>query len=471
MTAQHVATTPYPLQCEVVFPKSSQLPGEVLSRWSDSNIELPAMVVRPQTEEDIVSAISLAKQQRLTLIPGNGGHGSFVPITSKTLYLDLKKFNSIILDKQAGTVRIGGGASTGNVIKTVTDQGYYTLWTNSNAVGYVGSILGGGNGVMNGLHGFMVDAVESIELITADGRKLDVSASSKGEEKALFNALCGAGHGLGIITSIVMKVFPLKSLNMVNDSIWVRKLVFPPTAIDAAVQAFMRLGQPDPALNVVMVFARAPPAAPVPGAPMILLTASYYGPPNEGERAVGALFDSEITGKALNAETVMVPMAIANNAYDIMNVHGGYKDIYSCFVNSVTAGTLKTSFHRWVQVGEQHQDAKPTMAIWSQFNVQKITEFGQCAEGRDKFLGVRGRGILTNLVAWSQTPETKEAVDRFRDEYMELARSDDSGQPRTFANNQHPGIGLEELFPKEKIPELKRVKSTWDADRLFWSPF
>ncbi len=57
MATSGFATTHSPLQCEVVFPKPSQSPGEALSRWSNKNIELPAMIVRPNSEEDILDAI------------------------------------------------------------------------------------------------------------------------------------------------------------------------------------------------------------------------------------------------------------------------------------------------------------------------------------------------------------------------------------------------------------------------------
>ncbi|KAI9146911.1 FAD-linked oxidoreductase azaL [Paramyrothecium foliicola] len=160
----------------------------MVSRWSDHNVELPAMVVRPNSKQDIVDSIMFARNSNLTLIPGNGGCASWVPITTKTMYLDMKNFNNVVVNQSSRTVRIGGGASTGETIKTVVAAGYYTLWCNSNAVGYVGSILGGGISPFTGLHGFLIDAIEAIEIITTDGKVREVGPSSEGDEKALFNA-------------------------------------------------------------------------------------------------------------------------------------------------------------------------------------------------------------------------------------------------------------------------------------------
>ncbi|KAH7110389.1 hypothetical protein B0J13DRAFT_578026 [Dactylonectria estremocensis] len=459
------------LSCQVIVPRPNQAPRETISRWSDHNVELPAMVVRPNSKQDIFDSIKLARNNKLTLLPGNGGCAPWVPITAKTMYLDMKNFNDVVVDKSSGTVRVGGGASNGEVIKTVVAEGYYTLWCNSNAVGYVGSILGGGIGPFTGLHGYLIDAVESIELITTDGQILDVGPSSEGEEKALFNALCGAGHGLGIIISVVMKVFPLEILNMTENCIWTRRVVFPSTAIEAAAKAFTRFSDPDPHLAINMVFSRALPSTPALGPPIITLTVSYYGPPNEAEQAAAVLFDQNIIGKAVEAETFLVSVATANDRNNHMNVHGGFKDTWSCFVSSVDGAVIKDSFERWVQVAERDQDAKRTLVLWGQFNTNKAFSLGQSPEGQGKFLGVRDRGVFTNMVKYADTLESNKALDQFCYHHMEIARRRDSGPPRMLANNRRPGMNLQELYSKEKITELKRVRQVWDAEQLFWSPF
>ncbi|KAH8879684.1 FAD-binding domain-containing protein [Thozetella sp. PMI_491] len=461
-----------PLSCEVVTPDpSSQSPRDVISRWSDNNVELPALIVKPHSEDDIIDAIRLAKEKGLTLLPASGGHGSFVPVTPKTLYLDLKAFNSVVVDKEAATVRVGGGATTGEVIKAVTDQGFYTLWPNSNSVGYVGCILGGGNGVINGHHGFMVDAVESFQLISADGRKAEVDLSSTGEERALFGALCGAGHGLGVVTSVVVKIWPLAGLAMRDDSIWTRRLIFPPSAIDLAADTFARFVDPPPALVVTMLFMRAPPNAPAPGAPMIMLSGSYYGPPEEAEQAASRLLDENLSGKAIKAETVFVPMATANNTFEVLNMHGGHKDICSRFLHSVETATLKTSFDRWLQVGEQYPDAKPTIGIWSRFSVRKSMALGQSSEGQPKFLEIRDRGVMASTFRSCSTPGTKEALDIYTEEFLNIASNDQAAPARTLANNQRPNMDLGELHTQERLVERRRLGSVWDAEHLFWSPY
>jgi FAD/FMN-containing dehydrogenase len=132
------------LSCEYQIPTSETPLHEAISRWSDSRVERPAIVVFPNSEEDIVSAIKYAKAKGLRAVPAGGAHGTFTPIDKETLYLDLKNFKNVSLDKEAGVVHVGGGTVVSDVSKVICPEGYYTLWANNNAVGMVGCVLGGG---------------------------------------------------------------------------------------------------------------------------------------------------------------------------------------------------------------------------------------------------------------------------------------------------------------------------------------
>lgn len=132
-----------PFKCEAIVPKSNIGLHDVVPRWSETFVEPPAIILMPSSDEDIADAINYAKENGLILVVANGTRAPFVPITHKTLYLKMNRFNQVHLDVLSETVRIGGGATTGEVMKTITAAGYYTLWPNSNAVGYVGCVLGG----------------------------------------------------------------------------------------------------------------------------------------------------------------------------------------------------------------------------------------------------------------------------------------------------------------------------------------
>jgi FAD/FMN-containing dehydrogenase len=64
--------------------------------------------------------------------------------------------------------------------------------------------LGGGWGSLQGLRGLLIDNLLSVELVTASGDLITVSATQNPD---LFWALRGAGQNFGIVTSATYKVY------------------------------------------------------------------------------------------------------------------------------------------------------------------------------------------------------------------------------------------------------------------------
>lgn len=64
--------------------------------------------------------------------------------------------------------------------------------------------MGGGIGSLIGHRGLMLDALESVRVITADGNLLE---ASKDKYQDLFWAIRGAGSNFGIVTSATYKVY------------------------------------------------------------------------------------------------------------------------------------------------------------------------------------------------------------------------------------------------------------------------
>lgn len=71
-------------------------------------------------------------------------------------------------------------------------------------VGIVGPGLGGGFGRYMGYAGLIADNIISMDVVTADGSQITVSASSHPE---LYWGMRGAGHNYGIVTNLVYKIF------------------------------------------------------------------------------------------------------------------------------------------------------------------------------------------------------------------------------------------------------------------------
>ena len=112
---------------------------------------------------------------------------------------------------------------------------------NSNAVGMVGYVLGGGGSALNGMHSLAIDNLLAVRILTASGTFLTLSPDSLGDEKDLYNVICGAGFGFGVVTSITLKARRISDLGLTNEKVWTHRMIFPPSAIDTAAELFIKL--------------------------------------------------------------------------------------------------------------------------------------------------------------------------------------------------------------------------------------
>lgn len=432
----------------------------------------PAITVVPKTDQDILSAIRVAKQNNLQLIPVAGNHGSFVPIGSSTMVVDMKLFKSIELDRDNGSVCVGGGVTAGELLKAVANEGFYVPFPSSNAVGVVGAILGGGNSGMNGLHGFIADSVVSLTVVTADERVVDVHPCSTREELALFNALRGAGHGLGIVTSVIMKAYPISSLRLTGgDKVWTRTMIFPPPALGDVAKAFGSFQPPAEKLNVFLTFIRSPPGTPAAGAPIIILAATYFGPADEAEKATPALFDSKLVEKAIKADTAFVPLASSNDALGAVNVHGGHKSMVAARLKTLEPPSITQTFAAWVKATDDIDDSKRTAAVYHCFNTVKLQVAAVGQQDSGPFVEGRDRGYLATISTWTSNPASHSKLMQFVDSALALNRAGDSAPPRTYPNGMKFNANRDELFSKDRLAQISQLKNAWDPAALFWSPY
>ena len=332
----------------------------------------------------------------------------------------------------------------------------------------VGAFLGGGSNAFNGRHGFTIDQVVSIRLVTGKGKIIEVGPSSEGEEKKLFNALCGGGHGLGIITSLTLNAFRIKDLQMDNDKIWIRKMIFPPEGIDTAAQLYEKLQLNLQGMGVIMGFTRARLNSERRGGPMIILTIEYFGPSAKAKEAAAASFDAKVIEQTIMEGVEPVALEHMNDTNEQLNVHGGYKEMYTSLTEKVTAKSLKGCFERWLKLGEEIEDAKEhSYYIFSSWDTKVLGENGEKNPGR--FFNGRKKGVLCQAVVWYAKPETKKMADQFGSDIEEIARAEELN-PGLFANQLREGINLREVYTEEQMAELRRVKEHWDESGIFWSP-
>jgi FAD/FMN-containing dehydrogenase len=160
----------------------------------------PAYVVRPASVRDVQAAVGFATLSGLALAVRGGGHGFQGFATNDDgLVIDLGDLADVdVVDEQRHVVRIGGGATWGQVAEALAPYGLAISSGDTTSVGVGGPTLSGGIGWKVRKYGLALDNLVGAEVVTAGG---DVVHASTEQHADLFWALRGGGGNVGIVTA------------------------------------------------------------------------------------------------------------------------------------------------------------------------------------------------------------------------------------------------------------------------------
>lgn len=191
--------------------------GEVLSRTSEgyaaactgynlAAVRRPDLVVRAADATDVAETVAFAAEHGLPVAVMSTGHQAGRPIDGGVLILT-SALRRVDIDPVRQRARIGAGARWQDVLDASLPLGLAPLHGSSPLVGVVGFTLGGGiSPTMGRAHGWAVDHVTAMGVVTADGTALEVSAEAHPD---LFWALRGGRSNFGVVTGIEIDLFPV----------------------------------------------------------------------------------------------------------------------------------------------------------------------------------------------------------------------------------------------------------------------
>jgi FAD/FMN-containing dehydrogenase len=190
----------------------------------------PAYVLRPQHVGDVQAGVRFAADTGLPLAVRGGGH-SFPGFGTNDdgVVIDLSTIADIqIVDKDRHLVRIGGGATWGQVVSALAPHGLAISSGDTKSVGVGGLTLSGGIGWKVRKYGLALDQLVAAEVVTADG---DVVRASADENAELFWAIRGGGGNFGIVTAFEFAAHP-------TTDVFYGKVSFPASEAAAVLQGW-----------------------------------------------------------------------------------------------------------------------------------------------------------------------------------------------------------------------------------------
>jgi len=167
----------------------------------------PEQVMRCLDADDVAVAIKEARAAGRSLSVYGGGHGvTGSAVIDAGVCVDLREIDHVVVDAEARTVRVGGGATWGAVDTATQEHGLAVTGGRVSTTGVGGLSLGSGSGWLERLCGFTCDSLLSAEVVTASSEIVTASETSHPD---LFWAIRGGGGNFGVVTEFTFALQPV----------------------------------------------------------------------------------------------------------------------------------------------------------------------------------------------------------------------------------------------------------------------
>jgi len=191
-----------------------------------SHIRLPDGVIYPKNENEVKSLVLLAAEKGLCLIPFGGGtnvcHATWCPPKDQDprpmITVDMRRMNSILsINEEDSTIHVQAGITGGDLVREMASRGY-TIGHEPDSIEF--STLGGwiatkASGMKQNRYGNIEGIVKEVRVVSScgelwqhdNGNGASFARVSTGTD--LSSIMLGSEGSLGIITSAIMRIWPI----------------------------------------------------------------------------------------------------------------------------------------------------------------------------------------------------------------------------------------------------------------------
>ena len=284
--------------------------------WNGAINRRPRLIARCIGTDDVVKAVRFARQRGLDIAIRGGGHNvAGTAVLDDGIVIDLSAMRGVHVDPSSRRAWVQGGALWADVDHETQAHGLAVTGGIVSHTGVAGLTLGGGVGWLMRKHGLTIDNLLAVELVTADGVRLQVSEQTHPD---LFWALRGGGGNFGVVTSFEFRVHPVGPIVVAGPIVWDAK-----DAVEVLrfYRDFVR-DAPDE-LGTVVRFGAAPPLPVIPEdlhwRPVVLIGTCYAGSIDAGEHVLRSL---RAFGRPLLDAVAPTPYVQFQSAIDSTVLHG-----------------------------------------------------------------------------------------------------------------------------------------------------
>jgi FAD/FMN-containing dehydrogenase len=405
----------------------------------------PAIIVKVANARDVSRLVPFARDRGFELAVRSGGHSNAgYSVTEGGIVLDLGDMRSLQIDAPQRTAWAQPGLTAGEYTLAAHAHGLATGFGDTGSVGIGGLTLGGGIGYLVRKYGLTIDDLLAAEIVTADGRQLQLNAESNPD---LFWAIRGGGGNFGVLTRLQFRLHELKRIHG-------GMLVLPATP--QVIAAFVAAAQAAP--DELSTIATVMPAPPMPflasehhGKMILMVMLAYAGAGAPAESAV-APFRALATPLADMLKTMPYPEIYPPEPEGYHPIAAGR----NMFVDRIDEAAAELILER----------LKLSTAVFSVVQLRPLGGAMARVPVEATAFAHRKSRIMLHVAALYEKQEEKAVHEAWAEASMNALRQADQGAYVNFLGDEGPAR-VRLTYPSPTWERLAAIKRKHDPTNLF----
>lgn len=189
-------------------PQSANFTNLLSNYTGDHQDRQPSVIAVPESHAHVEAIVAACVAANAQMVVRGGGHDVFGRSTvANAVTVDLRKLNSVTPSEDCKTARVGGGATSVQVLEALALHGLQVPVGTCGTVGYAGWCMVGGFGPYLHSYGLGADQIVGAKVVNAEGKLVDA-------DDEMLKGLRGGGANLGIVVELTVKAYPLQDVGI-----------------------------------------------------------------------------------------------------------------------------------------------------------------------------------------------------------------------------------------------------------------
>jgi FAD/FMN-containing dehydrogenase len=404
----------------------------------------PSVIACCSQTADVVEALDFAIQHDLEVAVRGGGHNvAGRAVIDDGMMIDLSPMKGIHVDPTARSVRVEAGVTWGEFNQETQLHGLATTGGAVSSTGVSGLTLGGGFGFLMGKYGFTIDNLNSVEVVTANGKVL---RASKQENSELFWGVRGGGGNFGVATSFEFMLHATGP--MVNGGM----IAYPIDQSKDMLRFYRELTTAAPdELTVAAGLTHSPDGS---GQQLAAMLVCHCGP---GDEAAAALHPIKAFSMPVLDRVGPLSYTSLNQMLDPIFPKLALNYWKSCFLGELSDDVIAV-------LREQFARCPSTM---SRILLENFHGVALKPRPTDTAFPHRDPGYSVLIIAqWSDPKDNAQNIAWAKETFAALEPFTRHGAYSNYMADDEPLSGVKRAFG-ENFPRLQKLKDLYDPGNLF----